>query len=185
MKLRQTKLLGLLIAVVTGVALLSAGHAEEHRVREYQIKAAFMYNFAKFVEWPEGTFADDDSAVNLCVFGDDPFGVVLDKTVEGKTAQGRGLAIRRLSREKGMKSCQVVFIASDNRRRLPVILNNLRESAVLTVGETDGFARAGGMINFVIEEDRVRFDINTGAAKRAGLKISSKLLKLARTVRDK
>ncbi len=174
----------LFLAITAGIVFLSAAHAEQSKIREYQLKAAFLYNFARFVEWPEESFTDSDDTVNLCVWGKDPFGPLLDRVIEGKTARGRGLVIKRLTGAEEMKSCQIVFVSFSNENLLPGLLNTLGNTAVLTVGEGEGFARGGGVINFVIEEDKVRFEINVDAADRAGLKISSKLLKLARIVKD-
>ena len=163
---------------------LSAAHADQSKIREYQLKAAFLYNFVKFVEWPAEDLADSDGIISLCVFGEDPFGPVLDKTIEGKTAKGKDLVIRRLTAVEEMRSCQVVFISSLAKDHPPELLNALDDSAVLTVGEMEGFTGMGGVANFVIDKDKVRFEINVDAADRAGLKISSKLLKLSRIVRD-
>jgi len=159
-------------------------HARAQSVSEYQVKAAFLYNFAKFVEWPPNLFNDPRDPFVLCVAGDDPFGNLLDGIVLGKTANGHPLAVRRLRREREARSCQILFVSSSERNRLRPVLKSLRGASVLTVGETDGFAQEGGMINLTLEDNRVHFEINVAAAERAGLKISSKLLSLARVVRQ-
>jgi hypothetical protein len=158
--------------------------ARAQSLSEYQVKAAFLYNFAKFVEWPPNLFNDPRDPFVLCVAGDDPFGNLLDGIVLGKTANGHPLAVRRLRREQEARSCQILFVSSSERNRLRPVLKSLRGASVLTVGETDGFAQEGGMINLTLEDNRVHFEINVAAAERAGLKISSKLLSLARVVRQ-
>ncbi len=181
--MRQTKLLGLLIAFVTGVALLSAGHAEESKIQEYRVKAAFMYNFAKFVDWPDRTFANARDPMNICVFGDDTFSDVLERASSGKTAHGRRLAIKRIRIAEQIDSCQILFIAPMKQNRVSKILNSLQGSAVLTVGEMERFTESGGIINLFMEEGKYSFEVNLKAANNAGLRISSKLLKLAKNVR--
>lgn len=153
-------------------------------VNEYQVKAAFLYNFAKFVEWPAAPAGPSPDRLALCIIGQDPFGDVLDQLTKGKTVNGRELVVRRLTGSEEAQGCQMVFIAASERRRIPAILEGLRRADVLTVGETESFAQLGGVINFVRQGDRVHFEINLDAAERAGLRISSKLLSLAKIVRD-
>ena len=153
-------------------------------VNEYQVKAAFLYNFAKFVEWPNGPPSPSMEALTLCIVGQDPFGDILDQITKGKTINGRVLVVRRFTRAKDAGSCQMVFIGASERTRIPAILEGLKRVDVLTVGETEDFARLGGVINFVLEGDRVHFEVNLDAAARARLRISSKLLNLARIVRE-
>lgn len=153
-------------------------------VNEYQVKAAFLYNFAKFVEWPDPPAGPSKETLTLCIVGQDPFGDILDQVTKGKTVNGRELAVRRLTGPEEARSCQMVFIAASERRRIPAILEGLKRADVLTVGETESFAQLGGVINFVLQGDRVHFEINLDAAERAGLRISSKLLSLAKIVRD-
>lgn len=169
------------LLVVTVLALLCApGPAQDLQSgSEYQVKALFLYNFAKFVEWPGAM-----SAGTICIgiFGDDPFGDVLDRTIEGKTVNGRSFVIKRLKSEVDARQCHIVFVNVTDKKRLRSLLDTLRGSAVLTVGETRGFAEAGGVINFVVVDDRVRFEANIDAAGQSGLKLSSKLLSLAKIV---
>ena len=150
-------------------------------VNEYQVKAVFLYNFARFVEWP----ADPPTVpIVIGILGEDPFGNALEETVRGKTINGHELAVKHLKSGQEARGCQIVFVASSERRRLRPLLASLGGAGVLTVGETEGFAESGGIISFTLEDDRVRFEINVDAAQRAGLKISSKLLSLAKVVRD-
>jgi len=151
---------------------------------EYHVKALFLYNFAKFVDWPADASGGPQDGIALCVVGDDPFGSVLDETLKGKTINGQEMVVKRFRRAQDARACQIVFIASSEKNHLRLILESLKGARVLTVGETEGFAQFGGVINFTLEENRVRFEVNVDAADRAGLKISSKLLSLARIVKD-
>ena len=147
---------------------------------EYQVKAAFLLNFTKFVEWPPSAFDAADSPIAICVLGDDPFGNALDQIVAGEVVNGRKVVVRRIKRTPAPKSCQVLFVSRPEKEVLS-ILSGLGPG-VLTVGEGESFVRDGGMIAFVVENRRVRFGINQTAAETAGLKLSSKLLNVARSV---
>ncbi len=150
--------------------------------QEYDVKAAFLYNFAKFVEWPPDALGSPEEPMEICVFGDDPFGESLDAVVRGETLNGRRLVVRRTRSLADLRDCQAVFLPGAERSRLAEALATLRGASVLTVGEVDGFLSQGGMIRFVLDQGRVRFEINQEAAERGGLKLSSKLLRLARAV---
>ena len=150
---------------------------------EYQVKAAYLLNFLKFVEWPNDGFADSLAPIVIGVVGDDPFGSALPEVIIGKTVQGRDLVIRKYHVGENLRGAHILFISSSEKKRIPQILSSLNGSSVLTVADTDGFLEAGGMIQFLLENDHVRFAIDIDAAGRARLKISSKLLSLARTVR--
>jgi hypothetical protein len=141
---------------------------------EYEVKAALLYNFGRFVQWPNS----GDTLV-VCVLGEDPFGPVLDKTLEGKITEARRLHVRRLKRSQDGESCQILFVSSSEYEHLPQILAELDGRSVLTVGDTPEFARRGGMISFQLEQNRVRIHVNLRAAEGARLTISSQLLKLA------
>jgi hypothetical protein len=143
---------------------------------EYKVKAAFLLNFTKFIEWPASQDTDAGAPFTICVLGENPFGPVLDQIIEGETVNGHKLAVRRIGPSE-VKSCKVVYVAR-NEKNLPKII----EPVVLTVGEGDEFLRDGGVISFVIDNRRVRFDVNRAAAARAGLTLSSKLLNVARSV---
>ncbi len=148
-------------------------------VSEYQVKAAFLLNFTRFVDWPDTAFADPNAPVSICIWGDDPFGRVLDQTVEGEMVNSRKVILQRLHRQPS-KSCQVLFIGAAEKD-VPKVLSDFGPG-VLTVGDGDNFLHDGGMISFVIENRRVRFDVSQGTAARAGLRVSSKLLTVARFV---
>jgi len=166
-----------------GTMFLLCASASAQEASEYQVKAAFLYNFAKFVEWPANVGAGSDVPLVIGVLGKDPFGREIDRAVEGKTVNGRRLMIKRFSSLEAYEYCHILFVSSSERNNLPQIIAAVRNSSVLTVSETDRFAHIGGIINFVTIENRIRFEINQAAAERAGLKISSKLLSLGRVVR--
>jgi len=151
---------------------------------EYQVKAAFLYNFARFVEWPEGTFPNSTSPFTVCIFGKDPFGRALDDALAGKRVGERSVAVSRIRRAPDLAGCQLVFVSADEAARMAQVSLALRGRHVLLVGENEEFAIAGGTIQFFLQGDRVRFAINPDAAGRAGLRFSSKLLALASIVRD-
>ncbi|HEX7183153.1 MAG TPA: YfiR family protein [Thermoanaerobaculia bacterium] len=176
---------GRAVAAAAILLLLSGGLARADRplvTSEYAVKAAFLYNFAKFVEWPADAFRGPGDPMTLCVLGEDPFGGELDQTVGGKTVTGRQIVVRRSTRLTDLPECRVLFVSSSEGPRLAQILAAVGDRAVLTVGEEETFARAGGIISFVVRENRVRFQIDRKAAARAGLSISSRLLELAETV---
>ena len=175
--------LALIVAIVLLCSVPRAGGQSETPT-EYQIKAAFLYNFAKFVEWPADAFTDPHSPIVLGIVGEDPFGSDLDGIVYAKTVNGRGFMVKRLAPGPDLRTCHILFISSSEKKRLAQILEQLKGSSVLTVGEMDRFVQSGGAVNFLLEQNRVRFEINVDAAARARLKISSKLLALARSVID-
>lgn len=146
---------------------------------EYQIKAAFLFNFAKFIEWPPAAFPQTNSPIVIGVLGKNVFGTDLESTIRNKTVNGRPFEFKTFDSLTEATNCQILFISPSKKDDFANILKGLQNSSVLTVSETDEFIKAGGMINFVIQDNKVRFQINDDAAKKAGLKISSKLLTLA------
>ena len=161
------------------VAVPPNTHAQDAH-SEYQVKAAYLFNFLKFVQWPEDAFADPLAPIVIGIVGDDPFGDVLPQVITGKTVQGRDLVIRKYRAGESMRGSHILFINASEKKRIPQLLSSLRGSSVLTVADMDGFLDEGGMIQFLLENDHVRFAINLDAATRARLKISSKLLSVAR-----
>ena len=149
---------------------------------EYSVKAAFLYHFVEFVEWPQ-TSPLPTARVIIGVLGRDPFGDVLDKAILEKVVAGHSLAIRRFASLETLEPCEILFISSSEMPHLPEILARLKAGPVLTVGEADRFARRGGMIGFFFEDNRVRLEVNRDAAEKAGLRLSSKLLAVARLVK--
>ncbi len=150
--------------------------------REYRVKAAFIFHFAQLVDWPPETSTDPANSLFLCTIGEDPFQGALESTVAGKAVGDRILRIRHLKQADDMQACQVLFLSKAEGKRIPVLLANLHNAPILTVGESPGFLGAGGMICFVLEDNNVRFAINLDAAASAKLKIGSRLLVLAQTV---
>ena len=151
---------------------------------EYEVKAAFLFHFTQFTDWPAALFEKTGGRIVIGVLGADPFGSDLDRAVRGKTVQGRPLAVQRFPRAEDVGPCQVLFIGESDRKRLRVILDSLKGKPVLTVGESDQFLAQGGIIAFLREDEHIRFSINLDAADRSALKFSAKLLKVARSVRD-
>lgn len=147
---------------------------------EYDVKAAFLYNFTKFVEWPSTAFPDN--SFRLCVLGEDPFGRSLMSLTNQEVA-GRKLTVIRAREMETLEGCHLLFISRSERGRLPAILSEVRDSPVLTVADTKGFLDDGGVINFTLEGSKVRFEISQQAAERAGIRISSKLMRLATYVK--
>jgi hypothetical protein len=151
---------------------------------EYQVKAAFLLNFAKFIEWPPNAFPSEKTPITVCVFGYDPFGNILDEIIRGKNINNHELLARRINELPDLKGCQLVFAGEREEKRLPEILNSLKGTNVLLVGESEDFAERGGGIQFYLENNRMRFAVNVDAVQRAHLTVSSKLLALAKIVHD-
>jgi YfiR/HmsC-like len=159
----------------------SARAAQDPTPTEYELKAVLLYNFSKFVEWPPESFPEVNSPFRICVLGRDPFAKSF-ASLQSKSVGARQLQIVRLSSRQAAPDCHILFLSGSEKNRLPSLLDLLGNKPVLTVGDTEGFAAAGVIINFVLEEDRVRFEVNVQAADRAHLAISSRLLASARTV---
>jgi hypothetical protein len=156
------------------------GHGQAASPSEYQLKAAFLYHFAQFIQWPSNAFENPTSPMVIAILGDNPFGGGLEKAVSGKSINNHPLTVREIrSPTEATNSCHLLFISSSEKKRLPEILTALRGTSVLTVGEMERFTESGGIINFTMEGGKIRFQINAAAAENAGLKISSKLLSLA------
>jgi hypothetical protein len=152
---------------------------------EHQVKAAFLYNFAKFVDWPPQAFSGGgSSAFTICVIGD-PFEGALDKIIRGEVLDGRPLMIRHLASGEDLRGCQIIYVGPAEARGTTQIINAVADAPILTVGETDDFINDGGIIRFVRTGDRIHFQINPDAAERASLKISARLLRLADIVRPR
>lgn len=153
--------------------------AQETAPTEYQIKAACLYNFIKFVEWPTQAYAGATSPTVIGVLGENVFGDDLEKAIHDKVVNHHPLQFKHFDSVKEVTNCQVLFISASEKKRFPEILEALRGKSILTVSESDHFLRDGGMINFVIVDLKVRFQINNEPARKAGLIISSDLLNLA------
>jgi hypothetical protein len=171
--------LGAWLACALGFCLCGAG-ALAAANPEYQVKAAFLYNFMKFVEWPSDGLSSS-TTLTLGILGKDPFGDAIDE-VRGKTAKGRRIAVQHLHGVEEARECDMVFVCASEKGRLPQILKALQNQRILTVADQDGFCQAGGMINLVSVKNRVAFEVNLTATGKARLRVSSQLLKLARVV---
>jgi len=177
----STARLALLLLAPLVLAGTGGAWADAKTELEYQVKAAFLFNFSKFVEWPSDAFMSPGDPVTVCVMGDDPFGESLDSVVQGETVNGRRLKVHRTRSTAELRACHMVFVPRSERRQSE-ILSSLRGTGILTVGDGDGFLSDGGIIRFVLDQNRVRFEINLAAAEGNRLKLSSKLLRLARRV---
>jgi len=151
--------------------------------REYEIKAAYLYNFINYIDWPADSLPPAGGTITIGIVGENPFGPAIDP-LKGKQIKGRTLAVKQITTPKDLEACQIVFISVSEKARLPEIFGQLKDSKTLTVSEMDGFAAQGGIINFISERNKVRFEINPDAARRTGLTISSELLKLAKLVKS-
>lgn len=159
--------------------------ADSPASKEYQIKAAFIYNFTKFVDWPAAAFPDKGTPIVIGVLGTNPFGGELNAAVEGRRVNGRELIVRPVSTAAEIEAVHVLYIGSSESARVPELLRSIRSKAVLTVGEKESFSRDGGVVSFLLEGDKVRFSINMDAAEAAGIKVSAQLQKLAASVQKK
>jgi YfiR/HmsC-like len=190
LRFAQKRRPGLLLVLLLQAALLGRwpAQAQENRQPDYRIKAAFLYNFGKFVEWPDAAFASTNAPLVIGVLGGDPFHGDCERIVGNKNINGHPVIVRQISYPTSarqasgypdLKNCHILFISASGSDNLPDILDALKGAKVLTVTDNlDHFATSGVIINFVMENQSVRFEINDEAARRAGLRISSKLLML-------
>lgn len=162
------------------VRLLTGFSAEQ--MDEYRVKAAFLFNFAKFVDWPEDTSRDVKEPFAICVLGQDPFGKALDDVVAGKTIAGREVAVRRLTDARQAGGCSVVFVSPSASKRVLSTLT-ATQRGLLTVGDAGAPTSEGVVINFTMEGDKVRFEINMTAAEEGKIRLGSRLLSLATILR--
>jgi hypothetical protein len=170
---------------LNGTSTAAAQGVDAPDASEYLIKAGFIYNFAKFVEWPSTAFSQPDSPITIGVLGTDPFGSVLDRLVEDKKIGPRGFVVKRYKWGKDLKDlkeCKILFVSASEKAHIDEIVQAVKGLPILMVGETPGFAERGGIIRFTLEDNRVRFEINVDAAHQADLNISSRLLTLAKII---
>ena len=175
---RAVRMLSLLAVLFTSPSL----YAETDL--EYRVKAAFLYNFTKFVDWPPRSFAAANAPLQLCVYGSYPFGPDLEKIVSGKSVDNRALQVRRVKQLADTQGCQVIYFGDSEGVRLAAHLQHLQSQAVLTISDDPRFLELGGMVRFLLVNNKVRFEINRSIAERTGLSISSKLLRVAHAVHD-
>lgn len=168
---------------LAGVLVLGLfqGVAVPETPREYYLKAAFIYNFAKFVEWPAESFKNNLTPITLTILGSDPFGAALE-TLKDQTVQGRKIIIKRTTKGDNLEGCQILFICASEKTQYRPILAAIKNLNILTVSDMDKFAAQGGMIGLIKVDDKLHFEINLEAVQRTKLKISSQLLKLAKII---
>ena len=172
---RYLQLISMLLAV------LSSGNAVAGSSTEYDIKAAFLYNFAKFVQWKIGD-SDHENMLHICILGEDPFGESLD-ALAGKQAQGKTLKIRRLGDIGERTNCEMLFISSSQATRLKSVLDTIaKEQGLLSISDIDDFASSGGIIELQLVDNKIRFIVNMASAKEANISLSSKLLRLGQII---
>jgi len=168
--------------MVISISVLNNSICPGQSATEYQVKAGYLFNFLKFVEWPDDSFTHTQSKWVIGIVGDSPVGNQLSKLAEGKNILGRELLVKKFQSADNLRDCNILFISDSEKKRLPSILASLRGSSVMTVADMDHFIESGGMVQFVVENARVRVSIDVGGTERSGLKVSSKLLALARAV---
>jgi hypothetical protein len=158
--------------------------SQKEESAEYPVKLAFLYNFTKFVEWPPESYRDPSAPLLICIVGHDPFSQVLEGELRTRNVGGHPVEVRTLKPNDRLSLCQIVFVPATEKQHADKIVSGLKGSSTLTVGETDGFAVQGGIINLTVEANKVHFEVNRLAAERAGLKISSRLLSIAKLVHE-
>jgi YfiR/HmsC-like len=161
----------------------AAGTAQQPKYSESDVKAAYLYNFGNFIEWPAKSMESKSGFFSICILGQDPFGSTLDATLAGETISGKKVVAKRFSKPQEVVNCPILFISSSEEGRLTEIISSLDKMSILTVSDMPEFVRRGGMVQFVLEQNKVRFEINLASTEHAGLKMSSQLLRLATLVR--
>jgi hypothetical protein len=178
----RCRFLQMLLILAAGCVCSAAdAKPQQNKPEEYQVKAVYLYNFGRFVEWPLTAVKND--LFKICVLGNDPFGPILDTTLAGEVIENRKLVAMRIASTRDAAGCKVLFISSSEAAHLKEILKTVDKAAVLTVSDMPGFTNGGGMIQFVLQENKVRFEVNLTAAERSGLTLSSQLLKVATEIK--
>ena len=181
-RLRSAQLVRLCLLGFSALLASNSDAAQRTSSGEYEVKAAFLYHFAEFVDWPPDAFKNETSPLTYCTFGEDPFQGGLEASLAGKTIGARPLRVRHVKQLQEIPECQILFIAASQKKRITAILASVKTAPVLTVADSDHFVNEGGVIGFLAEEKKIRFEINLKAATDARLRISAKLLALAETV---
>ena len=185
-RLARARTRSILAAVMLFVVGQGAAYTADTQTQgqEQRIEAAFLYNFAKFIEWPAGFNSSDSDPFTFCVFGSGPFQQTLGESLAGKSINGRALLVRQISRPEDATHCQVAFLGGGEQKHLLAVFEALTGTTVLTVADFESFASRGGMIQLIKEGNKFRFAINVDAVNRHGLRVSSKLLQLAEVVHE-
>lgn len=178
------RLVACVLAIIAGCLAMGPARGQSVPPTEYAVKAAFVFNFARYIRWPAASTAEPAKPFVIGLIGVDPFGSALDDAVRGQDVEGRAVVVRRFAGIDEVVNCDILFVGSSERGNLQAILAALRKAPVLTVSDMDRFAERGGMIGLFIEASRVRFAINAEAIERAGLTPGSQLLRLARIVTE-
>lgn len=175
-------------AAIAAVAIMllcrPVSHVTAQAYTETEVKAAFIYKFTSFIEWPKESFPDKSSRFRIGILGDDPFGTALDDALKGKQAQEHAIEVVRAEKCDDLLECNIVYISPSEKDNYAEILEKFLTRSILTIGDSDGFAAIGGIINLVKVDNKIRFEVNLSAARKANLKISSQLLKIAPKVYD-
>jgi hypothetical protein len=171
------------VALLTVLWSGLATPAQDAKFTEADVKAAFLFNVAKFIEWPKDAFANEESPIEFGIYGDDDFVATLRTLLQGKKAHGRGFLIRKVANPQEAKTTHMLFFRESESRKLGQVLDTIRRLPILTVGETDDFLDSGGMLNLFFEDKQLRFAVNPGPAETAKLTISSQLMRLAKQIR--
>ena len=180
---RRQWLVGLACLCLAGGSV----HGDERSgtVSEHQLKAAFLYNFTQFTEWPARTFSTPEAPIVIGIIGEDPFGKTLDDLVKGEVVRGRPLVVQRFRAGEDFGGCQILFISRSEKERLGALLTELKGRPVLTVSDIKDFAQEGGMVSLILANKAVKLEVNQAVAEEAALQLSAKLLKLARITKSK
>jgi hypothetical protein len=180
---RPNRIAGIVLIASWVLFATPCSRAQQPKASEFRVKAAYLYNFGKFVEWPDRNAAEKDQSFEICVLGSDPFGPTLDAALASGSIGGKSVAAKRISKPQDVNSCRILFISSSEEGHLKEVLTALDKASVLTVSDIPRFSQRGGMIGFILDGNRVRFDVNLASAQSARLTLSSELLKVATNVR--
>ena len=172
----------IILLVLWAVGNATPEHAFSQPIAEYQVKAALLYNFTRFVSWPKHLLADPTTPVRIGILGEDPFGTHLEAVLAGKTTKGRPINLRRFHTVQELEFCHILFISASENGHLAAIIESLQNTSALTVSEIDNFTQLGGIIKLGLKQDRIQIEVNVDAALHADLQISSQLLQLATIV---
>ena len=181
----RTRTAASVIGALAAVWVLSYAplYAQQARPRDYDVKAAYLFNFGRFTTWPAAGAPDNGAVFAVCVLGRDPLGAALDSRVTGETIDGKRVTVKRIARAEDTTGCRILFVSASEDGELAHILQALDGSRILTVSDLPQFVERGGMIQFVSDGKKIRFTVNVPAATQVGLTLSSELLRVAASVR--